>query len=94
MCLCNVEQMRKSILHLTNAIKVTEDSVVLGTIYSARSLSYQMVSSIDKATKDIEQSLKYNPNDLKSCYQEPQYLSIYYEIKRQFLIILWIKLYQ
>jgi len=49
--------------HLTSAIKVTEDAKVLGVIYGARSTAYQMMNLVDKAEKDIEQSLKYDPDN-------------------------------
>lgn len=50
-------------LHITNAIKFTEDSLVLGTLYGSRATAYQIENLVDKAEKDIEQSLKYAPDN-------------------------------
>jgi len=47
----------------TKAILVADDSLILGLIYGARSLTYQLLDSVAKAEKDVVQSLKYNPED-------------------------------
>ena len=57
------EETELEIEAYTKAILVAEDSVELARIYGMRSLTYQLEGVFDKAEKDIEQSLRYNPND-------------------------------